>query len=737
MAYNTQALDELSQKLGIYLSFIDRGTNTEYLADKKSKQTICEALGFPSQTDEQVQKSLQKLKSLSFADFAPQTLVFFEYETQPVSFELSIRKEQEFLPVSWVLTREDGTVQSGHFLLNEMPCVAEEAVNMVIFQKRKIYLHLDVGIGYHSLTFLINDEKPISNASTKLIIAPKSCYLPDVLKEGKRVYGFPLQLYALKSHHNFGMGDFSDLSQMAEISNELGATLVGINPVNALFLDSPQDASPYSASSRLFLNPLYVDTDEAQEAQDNQLYETYKKSVDFQKKLKEATDNNQVQYQLISEMKMTAFQILFEKFSQIHINEQGEALTDRGEAFLSFCQKWNPFLLDFATFQVIRNVFSQEKKSLLWWRWEKEFLDAQSDKIRSFQKKHKKEISCILYQQFLAFEQYAKVAQKFCETGMKIGLYTDLPVGVGENSAEVWSNQDVFMQNVTTGAPPDIFNKKGQDWALSPFHPMNLKKSGYELFIRVLRSVMQNAGAVRIDHAFGLMRLYLRVKEAGGAYLSYPFKEMMGIVALESVRNRCLVIAEDLGTAPDGFHEEMLKVSALSFKIFHHQRNWDGLIMPQNYEQRCLIASGTHDLPSYSAFWKGLDLELAKKMKTISLKQYTDHKNTRIQERRQFLEAFQKQGLQTPPFEEWDSVSIKTVPKWFIPDVYEFLARTNSMILLVRFEDIIEQDDQINLPGTYLEYPNWRHKLPVFIDSLLTDERVLSVCNILKKERPL
>lgn len=737
MKYDMEALDELSQKLGIWLSFIDRGTNTEYFADKKSKQSICHALGFPAQTNIQIKKSLQKIQKSFYSNFAPFTIVVQDVEIHPLVFELAIRKDEENLPVSWVLETENGNVISGQFILNEMPISEEKTIDGIIFQKRRVYLDLNVEIGYHSLSFLLNGEKISSNAKTRLIVAPTSCYMPSFLQNGVRVYGFPLQLYALRSEHNWGIGDFSDLIDMTPIAKDTGASLIGINPVNALFADTPQDASPYFSSSRLFLNPLYVNTDIVAEARDNKKYEAFKNSREFRKDMQTARSLDQVQYELVSRLKYKAFDILYETFRRTHLDKNGNAVTKRGKAFLKFCQKWDPFLLRFATFHVLRNTFLKQKKTLLWWRWEKEYRDPDSSRVKVFQKQHKNEIGCILYQQFVAFEQYEAVSKKIIDVKLPIGLYVDLPVGVGENSAEVWSNQFIFMPEVTIGAPPDIFNKKGQDWSLSPFNPIVLKQTGYELFIRIIKNAMQNAGAIRIDHAFGLMRLYLRVKGASGAYLSYPFKDLMGIVALESVRNKCLVIAEDLGTAPDGFYEEMVKISALSFKIFHYQKNWDGLIMPECYENRCLVASGTHDLPSYTAFWKGLDLELAKKMKTISLNQYRLHKKNRICERNQLIDAFRKQGLFLPSSVELSNLSARIVPEWFIPNVYTFLARTRSMILLVRLEDILEQDEQLNLPGTYLEYPNWRYKLPISIKELLNDKRVEQITDILKKERPI
>ncbi|MBR6675203.1 MAG: 4-alpha-glucanotransferase, partial [Alphaproteobacteria bacterium] len=207
--------------------------------------------------------------------------------------------------------------------------------------------------------------------------------------------------------------------------------------------------------------------------------------------------------------------------------------------------------------------------------------------------------------------------------------------------------------------------------------------------------------------------------------------------ALESVRQKCLVIAEDLGTAPAGFHELMRGANVLSFGIFHWQKNWDGFIAPQDYNHKCLISSGTHDLPTYTALWKGLDLELAKKMKTISAEQYKMHKENRKVERTQFVKAFLSQSLpmddmgQTP-----DIMAGRIVPKWFIPNSYAYLARSSSMLLLVRIEDIVEQEEQVNLPGTYLEYPNWRYKLPVALEELKTDARMIQICEIINKERP-
>lgn len=749
MAYNTKKLNELSERLGIQLSFIDPSTQKEYKADTNSKKVICNSLGFPADTDEQVLSSLRKVRENEFKNFVPYTRVVKEWELKPFALEFIVPKSKENEIISWVLTLEDGTSSSGQFNVQETDFIEAELIGEREFQKRRTSFVLEAPLGYHTLTFLVDSKKTATNNQIKLIVVPQQCYMPENLQSGKRVWGFPIQLYAMPSTHNWGMGDFTDLKYFAAIAKDFGASLVGINPISALFADNPDDASPYYSSSRIFINPLYIDLDSVPEAADCIPYEQYKNSSRFIEILSFSKQSDLVEYPFIAEMKYTALGLLFDNFKAIHLDKNHEALTARGKAFLDFCDAHNDELTNFATFQMIRNVRAEMGKDIgCWWQWEKGYQTPNSAKIEEFQKEYADGILFIKYQQFLAFEQYDEAGKVYRDSGMCVGLYTDLPVGVGQNSSEVWSNQELFLPDVSVGAPPDGFNKKGQDWSLSGFNPVALKKEGYDLFIRIIRAVMGKAGAVRVDHAFGLYRLFLRVQKASGAYLTYPFKDLMGIIALESHRQKCLVIAEDLGTAPYGFNSLMRESNVLSFGIFHWLKNENGLIPPNEYEHNLLIASGTHDLPTCAALWKGLDLELSKKMKLITPEQYKGHKANREAERRHLLKAFSDQGLPItgceravgavdPVCENMSAImNGKILPSWFIPDTYAFLARTNSILLLVRIEDILEQEKQVNLPGTYLQYPNWRYKLPVLLEGLSTDERMIHVCEIINKERP-
>ncbi len=731
MAYDESKLDELSDKLGMIRSFCDSNTGIIYTADKKSKQTICKALGYLADTNEAMTESLSRLDEERFLTAVAPSIVATESELQPLVFEMSLESEYDDTEIRYQIKTENNERINGHFWFHDMPLIEEKTIHEINYKRRRVYLFMAVPIGYHQISFVVAPQKTVQ---AFLIITPDSCYMPPFTAQEKRVFGFPLQLYALKSATNWGIGDFGDLAKMIGIAGRLGASLVGVNPLNALFPDTPQDASPYCASSRLFLNPLYVDMECIPEAKTSRKFQAFKQTPSFQNELKEARENNLVQYETVAKLKYESFKVLHEEFLLTNFDKNGNPITYRAKKFEAFKNLKGEDLTLFATYHLLRKQFLTQGKSAIWQEWDSVFQDKNSEAVRAFQQSHQTEISEIEYQQFVAFEQYERVIKAFQTADMPLGLYTDLPVGVGSNSAEVWSNRSVFMPLVTTGAPPDMFNKKGQDWSLSPFNPKQCAKEGFLSYRKVIASAMHGAGAVRLDHAFGLERLYLRVKGATGAYLKYPYKAMMGIVALESHRNKCMVIAEDLGTAPEGFHEKMYHAKALSFKIAHYLQENGVLLSPEKYPYLSLMATGTHDLPSYSAFWKGLDLELGYRMKTITKAQYQAHVENRKNERKTFVETFYQNNLPMPERSMLNN-DTKTVPDWFIPNTYAFLARTKCLLLLVRFEDLLEQDEQINLPGTYLEYPNWRYKLPLPIEALEQNKNVKTICRLIAKER--
>ncbi len=730
MGCNPDKLNELAEKVGILPSFIDRTTNITYHADDYSKQAILKSLGFLAETDDDIEASFLKLKKEEYESLIDQTILIRESEQSNLEIDLHLLKDEADTSLIWQIKTEAGEVFEDEVPIELLEVIKEEIVEDKVYQVRQLCLALEMEIGYHEISVsLIGKNK---KATASLIIVPDKCYMPTALEAEKKVFGYPIQLYSLKSKTNWGIGDYSDLKKMVDVSIKTGAAFIGVNPLTALFQDNPDDASPYFPCSRMFLNPIYVDMEIVPEAKDNEAFEELKACPIFKDHLLKARESDTVDYRKVAAIKKQAFKILFKKFRETHFDDEGNAITKRGHDFEAFLKEKGEALENFALFQTLRNEASKIKKSMMWREWEKSHQKPNTKELKQFLKDNEMKILRICYQQFVAYEQFQSVLKKIEK--LPLGLYTDMPVGVSDNSAEVWSNQEVFMTGVTTGAPPDTFNLNGQDWSLAPFNPRMLKKTGFKAFIDVMRGAMKGAGAVRIDHAFGLMRLYLRVQNATGAYLKFPFKELTGIMALESHLNKTVVIAEDLGTAPDGFSDEMIQLNAFSFKIMHYQQDWQGLLPPEVYPACSLIATGTHDLPSYVGFFKELDLDLGLEKKTISLEQYQDHKENRKKEKQLFIEAFVRQGFDTPMSKE-AFLNTKTVPNWFIPYIYKYLAKTKSKILLVRPEDVFEMEEQFNLPGTYMEYPNWRYKLPVSVEDMLKDPRLLEIAHLMKNER--
>jgi 4-alpha-glucanotransferase len=268
----------------------------------------------------------------------------------------------------------------------------------------------------------------------------------------------------------------------------------------------------------------------------------------------------------------------------------------------------------------------------------------------------------------------------------------------------VWADRDAFCLGLSIGAPPDALNANGQNWGLPPLNPRVLRERAYAPFAAVLRANMQYAGALRIDHVMGLMRLFVIPEDASpkdGAYLEYPFEDLAGVLALESMQNRCMVVGEDLGTLPEGFRDRMHARRFFSTRLLYFEREDDGTFYdPSRYPHYAVASTGTHDLPPLAGFWRSLG------------------KRDRMQLR---------ELLGGEPENDGDLA--------LVTSSYRTLARTNAALLLLQLEDALLQLEAVNVPGTTVEAPNWRRKLPVAVDVLQDDARFATIVAELREAR--
>jgi len=507
-----------------------------------------------------------------------------------------------------------------------------------------------------------------------MIVVPERAYLPESL-EREAGWGIAAQLYGLRSSRNDGIGDFTDLATLATLADRAGASAVALNPLHQSHLANAAAASPYAPLSRRYLNALYIDVHAA-------AAEFGVSLGDFDTRA--LRDAPLVEYEHVAAFKLEALDRVFDALSERR-PWAAFAAADRG-------------LREVARYEAIMEMLTALDPDVYGWeQWPAELQDARGSAVERFAAQHAGRVEFFIFVQWLADRQLEAAAR--AASGMPIGLYRDLAVGVDLNSADVWSDPGAYALGLSVGAPPDPLKRAGQNWGLPPFHPRVLRERRYEPFIALLRANMRHAGALRIDHVMGLRRLFCIPRafpEGGGAYVNYDFEEMLGIVALESVRNRCMIVGEDLGTVPDGFRERM-----------HDARIFGCRVLQFNLYDNppdTVASTGTHDLPTWPAFWRDAGSGT----------------------REQLLAAFRSAGVNVTD----DGLTALLVA------AYRYLARSQSRLVLLQLEDGVGSYDQVNVPGTVDEEPNWQRKLAVPLETLAEYPIFVAIARALREERP-
>ncbi|MEN6587188.1 MAG: 4-alpha-glucanotransferase, partial [Sulfuricella sp.] len=447
--------------------------------------------------------------------------------------------------LEWHLTLEDGSEHRARFRPAELAPLETGQIDGTGYTAWQLELGSNIVPGYHRLAVAGADGE---FAAQTLIVAPGACYLPAAVADSGRIWGPAVQLYAVRSERNWGIGDFTDLRVLLDHWAGQGADIVGINPVHALFPHNPEHASPYSASSRLFLNVLYLDVEAIADFHESDAARAMLRAPEFQMRLDGLRATDMVDYAGVAALKLPMLEMLYQHFREWHLGPGSE----RAKAFRAYQAREGERLHRQALFEALQEHFHNQDPAIWGWpAWPEPFRHPEAPEVRGFEAEMQGRIDFFAYLQWQSDLQLGAVGWRSLELGLGVGLYLDLAVSVDGGGAEAWANQEFYAIGAGVGAPPDLFNQNGQDWGLPPFVPERLREAGYAPFIATLRHSMQHAGALRLDHVMGLMRQYWvpsGASPAQGAYVRYPFADLLGILALESQRNRCMVVGEDLGT---------------------------------------------------------------------------------------------------------------------------------------------------------------------------------------------
>ncbi|GAC1368869.1 MAG: 4-alpha-glucanotransferase [Actinomycetota bacterium] len=526
----------------------------------------------------------------------------------------------------------------------------------------------DLPLGYHRL-------EGAEGAGTLLVVTPRQCFLPA----GLRTWGWSTQLYAARSARSWGIGDLGDLADIARWSAAQGAGMLLVNPLGAPRPVAPLEASPYFPSSRRYRNPLFlrIETVPGYAALAGALEGLAAEGRGL-------NADRHIDRDRIWQLKMAALEQLWAAFPP-------------NPAFERYVATEGESLLGFATHAVLCEAHPHGP-----------LPHPKDPQVRRLQKEKRDRI---LFHQWLQWLLDCQLA----EASTPLAIMHDLPVGFAPDGADAWLYQDQLATHMRVGAPPDEFNTQGQDWGLPPFDPWKLRAAGYEPFIQTVRNGLRHAGALRIDHVMGLFRLFWVPSDVGpsqGTYVRYPYRDLLDILALESVRAGAYVVGEDLGTVEELMREELAHRNILSYRLLIFESD-----PPPRYPQRAMAAVTTHDLPTTAGLWSGSDLE--------------DQHALGLQPNEASTEEMRHRVAQVAGAAADATVGSLTVA------TYEALAKAPCLVVSATFEDALGVQERPNQPGTTTQQRplNWSLALPAPLEDIKEDPTVARIVAALA-ERP-
>ncbi|MFQ2292577.1 4-alpha-glucanotransferase [Aeromonas enteropelogenes] len=723
----TTLIEQLAAAKGIASEYVDAWGQPAQVSEE-SKAAMLGAMGYRVDDEAALTEQLEQEHRQHWLRALDPVMVVRTGE--PVTLEVRLPIEFVNDALTWQLQQEQGAVLSGQFIPIEGELVGVAEFEEMECQAYRVTLAMTPELGYHQLVLLEegNDE-PL--ATMRLIVAPKACYKQPPIANGRKVWGPSVQLYCLRSRHNWGIGDFSDLGQLVEKAAAWGAHFVGLNPIHALYPANPESASPYSPSSRRWLNVAYIDVETVPEFQGNERLKAEVASPAFQQRLTELRAKENVDYTGVIETKIAMLRQVF---------DQAKLSAERQAAFDSFVAAGGDSLQQQATFDALQAYFYAKGENAWGWPvWPEAFRDYHNPAVAAWASEHQQDVAFYLYLQFLADEQLALADARAKAAGMVMGIYRDLAVGVSEGSTEIWANQDLYCPKASVGAPPDILGPLGQNWGLPPMNPNQLFEAAYQPMVDLFRANMRSCGALRIDHVMALLRLWWvppGESAAKGAYIYYPVNDLLGILALESHRNQCLLIGEDLGTVPEGIDVTLKENGVHSYKVFFFERSKEdgGFISPAHYAEQAMSALTTHDMPTLKGFWHCDDLALGRELglypdEDVLKTLYAD----RHQAKQRILDSLHAHKVISDNISRdvnWVGMNTELNHGLQI-----HMSRGSCALFSTQLEDWLEMDKPVNVPGTSYEYPNWRRKLSADLEDIFANEALKALAGQMSRAR--
>ncbi|MCW6508711.1 glycogen debranching protein GlgX [Lichenifustis flavocetrariae] len=680
-----EVLSRLAQAVGIAPEWTQiNGAGHQVSAE--TKQALLAAMGLPARTTGEARDSLREIAAIRDRRRLPRALA--RREGDAVTLRVADTEHLEGRSLAVAIRRDDGS--RARLTLKLDPALrrqetAADGTPVAVFD-----LPLPPQpLGRHEIVL---EDAP--DAGCTLTVAPQRCFLPGHLADGGSAFGVAAHLYTLRRDADAGIGDFTTLGEFAEGAAQNGASLIGINPIHAMFAANRDRASPYNPSDRRFLDPIYLDVESPDilgEAAEVQL--TFDREAPTFARLRA---ERLVDYRAVWAGKSAVLEAAFKAF------DERRATRPRDEDqrdYTAFVTAGGAALRRFATFEAIAETHPDKH----WQIWPSALRDPVGRAVADFAAAHEHRIRFHTYLQWLSDRQLGRAVTRGHASGLSLGLYRDLAVGCAPDGAEAWSEQASYAQGVSVGSPPDPFSAAGQVWSLPPPNPMARHRVGNGLFGSLLDANMRHAGALRIDHAMGLSRLFWvpdGMPGSAGAYVANNFAANLADVALASHRARCLVIGEDLGTVQEGFRETLAANDILAYRVLFFERDETRFKPARDYPRTAVACVATHDIAPLAGWWRGLDITERKAIGQLTPEDAQRATAERTKDRVRLAEA-----VGQPELAEGDDFPALSRA------VHAFVAEAPSMLVVTQAEDLVGEEEGVNLPGTDRERPNWRRRL--------------------------
>jgi 4-alpha-glucanotransferase len=530
-------------------------------------------------------------------------------------------------------------------------------------------------LGYHQIKLyrVLNPRLEIL-AEARFIVCPARAKSFD-----GRAAGVAVSLYGLRSARDWGCGDFTDLLAAIDSFARAGCAFIALNPLHAIPNRQPYNTSPYLPQCSLYRNFLYLDVERTGPVTltDAELRE-----------IESLRASEFVEYERVAALKLAALSRVF-------------AVFEGSPEFDAYVAEQGAHLHDFAVYSALdAEMHRRDINVWLWTDWPEQFHDPRSEAVAEFALGHQASVQFYKFLQWHVDRQLAEAQAHALEQGMKIGIYHDLALATDRFGTDLWANGAFYIKGARVGSPPDGFSPNGQDWAFPPPNRDAHRDNGYALFAQSIRNNARHGGALRIDHVMRFFRLYWipdGMPATRGAYVLDYANDLLGILALESVRGNFVVIGEDLGTVTEEVRRSLAETGILSYRLFWFERDGQGNFRrPEEYPAHAVVSTTTHDLATLAGFAQGRDIEARKAAGLIDEEAYRFQHAAREDEKGRLNAVLEATG--------------------FSGDPIGFLLSTPCTLAVVNQEDLTGETEQQNLPGSTWQYPNWRRKMKIPVE---------------------